>query len=80
MMMEEKEKETMLEYTYGAEEIRWSSGEKMKAHQITIEYQRSRPHKYFMMIHKHLKGGYEEQSIFIMNLKYWIHLLLKTKN
>ncbi len=32
MMKKEMEKENMLEDKYGAEEIRWSSGKKMKEH------------------------------------------------
>jgi len=50
-MIEINEKDTMLEDTYGAEGIRWSSGEKTKEHQNKTKDQRSRPHEDSILIH-----------------------------
>jgi len=78
-MMKEMLKETMLEDTWGAKEIRWSSWKKIKKHWITIEYQWFGPQEDTILIHNALDGGYEEKIISIIKTKYWIHILFKTK-
>lgn len=81
MMKKEMEKEDMIEYTYRAEEIRWSSGKKTKEHQTITKDQdqgqtiislneKIHNHQAFFSSHNYAIGWNIEKSIILAH-SHW---------